>query len=126
MANDKTKSVAPHAKPRSEVESLQAALLQVAGQGDAYRPTESQVDKILALREKGMDYTYKENTQISPRLKAQIGIFVFVVVVLLIILAGVLYFAKDYFGEVLSGIIGLLTGGLGGYGLASSKRGEDS
>lgn len=51
-------------------EAVQANLLQIFGDGGStYKPTEAQVDRILALQEKGMDYTHDERTSVSPRQK---------------------------------------------------------
>lgn len=46
-------------KPQVMTEAFQAQMLQIFGDGgSAYKPTEKQVDKMLALEEKGMDYTH--------------------------------------------------------------------
>lgn len=49
-------------------EQFQAHMLQMFGDAsNTYKPTESQVDKILALQEKGMDYTHAERTKLLPQ-----------------------------------------------------------
>ena len=104
-------------------EAVTAQMLQIFGdQGGRYKPTEAQVDKILALNEKGMDYTHKERTSFSPTQKIEVGVFVSVVIALVAILWIVVSKAPDYLGETITGIIGFLTCGFGGYSFAKTRN----
>lgn len=67
--------------PDSGVLSEHVALrMMQIGSGQSYTPTSEQVDKILSLQEKGMDYTHSERIQFLP---SQIFRFIsFIVIVL--------------------------------------------
>lgn len=101
-------------------ENATAHMMQIFGsQAQQYMPTQAQVDKILALQEKGMDYTHKERTEYSPKQKTELTMFIIVLFVMLIIFILSLFFAKEYLGEIISGTVGFLAGGAGGYGVAT-------
>lgn len=108
-------------------ETVTAHLLQIFGnQSQQYTPTQSQVDKILELQEKGMDYTHDERTHFSPKQWMNLGVLFITVSALLLVFLSCLFFAKEYLGEVVSGIVGLLAGSFGGYGLGSRPRVKSS
>ncbi len=46
-------------------ETVLAQMLSIAGGQHQYVPTQAQVDKLLSLQEKGMEYTHDERTRIS-------------------------------------------------------------
>jgi len=103
-------------------ENVTAHMMQIFGnQAQQYVPTQAQVDKILGLQEKGMDYTHEERTKYSPKQKTELTIFIIVLFVMLIIFILSLFFAKDYIGEVIYGAVGFLAGSAGGYGYGRSK-----
>lgn len=121
LTNDSDDSKIPEKPIIDEV--VTAHMLRIFGdQKQQYVPTQSQVDKILALQEKGMDYTHKERTNSSPKQKIELIIFIVIIIVILIIFSLSLFFAKEYLGEIISGIAGFLAGGAGGYGFAKSKN----
>lgn len=107
-------------------ENVTAHMMQIFGNSSQqYIPTQTQVDKILELQEKGMDYTHKERMQdkehFSPREKKDLIMSIFIVGVLLVILILSMIFAEQYVGEVMIGTLGFLVGGAGGYGIGRSK-----
>lgn len=103
-------------------ENVTAQILQIFGnQSNQYVPTQAQVDKILDLQEKGMDYTHEERKNFSPKQKMEITFFLSAVVILVVVFVLCLFFAKEYVGEIVSGLIGFIAGGAGGYGIAKSK-----
>ncbi len=107
-------------------ETVTAHLLQIFGnQGQQYVPTQAQVDKIIGLQEKGMDYTHKERTNFSPKQKIEVGVFAGVMVVLVGMFIFSVYKVPEYSGEIISGLIGLISGGIGGYGYGSKKKGKE-
>lgn len=102
-------------------ETVTAHMMQVFGeQNKQYIPTQAQVDKILALQEKGMDYTHKERTTWSPKQTIELIVFAIIIITLIGIFTLTLFYAKEYLGEVISGMVGLLAGGAGGYGYGRS------
>lgn len=104
-------------------ETVTAHLLQIFGnQSQQYVPTQAQVDKIIGLQEKGMDYTHQERTCFSPKQKIETGVFVLVVFLMVGMFVFSVYKAPQYTGEILAGIIGFFGGGLSGYGYANSKK----
>lgn len=104
-------------------ETVTSHMLRIFGnQAGQYVPTQSQVDKILALQEKGMDYTHHERTNSSPKQKAELIMFMTIIGVMVIIFILSLFFAKEYLSEIISGTAGFLAGGAGGYGFAKSKN----
>ncbi len=108
-------------------EKVTAHIMQIFGnQAQQYVPTQGQVDKILELQEKGMDYTHEERKNFSPKQKIELIIFIAVIVVVFFIFVLALFFAKEYLGEIISGAVGFIAGGAGGYGFASkSKKSND-
>jgi hypothetical protein len=106
-------------------EEMGMQIMRYFGPQNQYQPTQAQVDKILALQEKGMDYTHKERTKISPKQVTGLIVLGIGVVVLLAIYFSCLFYAKEFLGEVIAGIVGLLTGGLGGYGIGKSMDKKD-
>lgn len=104
-------------------ETVTAHMMQIFGnQSQQYMPTQAQVDKILDLQEKGMDYTHEERTKFSPIQKTDLIVIIVVIITFLIIFALSVFYAKEYVGEIIAGMIGVLTGGLGGYGMGRSKK----
>ena len=77
-------------------ETVTAHLLQIFGnQSQQYTPTQSQVDKILELQEKGMDYTHDERTHFSPKQWMNLGVLFITVSALLLVFLSCLFFAKE-------------------------------
>lgn len=128
MPNDNETQLVDHTEKAKNTgplidENVTAHMMQIFGSpAQQYVPTQAQVDKILALQEKGMDYTHEERTMCSPIQKIEFTVFLVVVLVLLIIFVLSLFFAREYLGEIISGIVGLFAGGAGGYGYAKSKK----
>lgn len=102
-------------------ETFMAHVMQIMGSNGSYKPTERQIDKILELQEKGMDYTYKERTNFSPALITEIGLILLIVLTFFGLLFFVKQAAPEYLGETITGFIGVLAGGLGGYGYGKVK-----
>ncbi|MCK4635333.1 MAG: hypothetical protein KAT32_00565 [Candidatus Moranbacteria bacterium] len=108
-------------------ETVTAHMMQIFGnQSQQYMPTQSQVDKVLDLQAKGMEYTHEERTKFSPIQKTELTVIIVVIITFLIIFTLSIFFAKEYVGEIIYGMIGILTGGLGGYGLGRSKKDDDN
>jgi uncharacterized membrane protein len=105
-------------------EAFQATMMQLFGEQDTYRPTPKQVDKMLALEEKGMDYMHKERTMWQPRQIAELVSFVLILLFVVVLIWIILDKAPQYTGEVISVIVGLVGGGLGGYGYGAKKSGS--
>jgi len=104
-------------------ETVTAHMARIIGnQSSQYIPTQAQVDKILSLQEKGMDYTHEERTVCSPKQKIQLTMFMVIIIVLIIIFTLSLFYAKEYLGEIISGTVGILAGGIGGYGIAGRYK----
>ena len=125
--NQITKSENGENRPDRPInENVTAHMMQIFGnQTQQYVPTQAQVDKILDLQEKGMDYTHKERTKFSPRQITELTMFVAVILILLAVFVLSLFFAKEYLGEIISGAVGFLAGGAGGYGFAHSKKSDN-
>ena len=124
--NEGTTAAAPSSletanTPSHLTEEMAMQVMRVFGPQNQYEPTQAQVDKILALQEKGMDYTHEERMKISPKQKIEIGILIFGSIILCGVFVLCLLFAKEYLGQLVSGIVGLITGSFGGYGLGKSK-----
>jgi len=102
-------------------ETVQAHMLQIMGQ-QQYIPTQSQVDKILAIQEKGMDYTHQERCQNSPHQKIIFISFIMAIITLLVIFTLTLFFAKEYLSQVVSGVFGILAGSGIGYGYGKHSK----
>jgi hypothetical protein len=103
---------------------VEARMLQIMGQ-QQYVPTSAQVDKILELQEKGMDYTHDERTRVSPQQKLAFSAFVIVAVILVAVFVLTLFFAKEYISQVISAVLGLVAGGAGGYGIGKSRSNKN-
>jgi len=106
-------------------EEMGIQMMRLFGSQNQYQPTQAQVDKILALQEKGMDYTHQERTKISPKQLSGLIVLGVAVAVLLAIFFSCLFWAKELLGEVVAGMVGLLTGGIGGYGIGKSTEKKD-
>jgi uncharacterized ion transporter superfamily protein YfcC len=109
-------------------ETVSAHIMQMFGNSQQYQPTQAQVDKILSLQEKGMDYTHEERTCFSPKQKIELAIFVCSIIVLVLVFLHTLWYAKEYLGEVIASIVGFLAGGSAGFAYAktgSKKRDEN-
>ena len=107
-------------------EAMQAGMMQIFGEQEPYKPTKSQIDKILSLQEKGMDYTHKERTMWQPKQVMSLIVFVIVIIAILGLVALTAWLAKEYIGQVITGAIAFVAGGAGGYGFANRKqRSED-
>lgn len=106
-------------------EAMQAGMLQIFGDQEPYKPTKAQVDKMLALQEKGMDYTHKERTMWQPRQVSNLIVFSIIVFALLGIIALTAWLAKEYIGQVITGTVAFLAGGAGGYGFANRHKQSD-
>lgn len=104
-------------------EQVTAHLLQIFGNPgqQQYVPTQAQVDKILSLQEKGMDYTHEERIKFSSKQKLELSFFGITVLVLVIVFLLTLFFAKDYLREVITGILSFVAGGAGGYGIGKAN-----
>lgn len=121
--SDKTPTTSD-ASPASEApqmnESMVANIMQMT-LGRQYIPTSEQVDKLLALQEKGMDYTHKERTSYLPSQVLEFWAFFVIIAILALIFTLTILLAPQYLEQVASGIIGLIGGGLGGYGYGVKK-----
>jgi hypothetical protein len=107
-------------------EQFQGQLLQLFGdQGNAYKPTEAQVDKMLSLQEKGMDYTHTERTKILPAQWMRVIVTVIGVLGFVGLIWVTAVYAKEHLEKVITGAIGFLAGGASGYGLARSKTSNE-
>lgn len=126
--NHKTQVVSPSGQKEESTgtlidETVTAHLLHIFGnQSQQYSPTQLQVDKILELQEKGMDYTHDERTHFSPKQWMNLGVLLITVLALLFVFVLSLFFAKEYLGEIVSGLVGLLAGSFGGYGMGSRSK----
>jgi hypothetical protein len=109
-------------------ESFMAHAMQIMN-ANQYTPTQAQVDKMLALQEKGMDYTHNERIHFSPALISALSVFGFLIIVLVGLFVFCVFYAPQYASQIISLAIGLATGGLGGYGYGSTrgkkKNGDD-
>lgn len=103
-------------------EQFQGQLLQLFGeQGNAYKPTEAQVDKMLALQEKGMDYTHTERTKILPAQWMSIIITLAIILGFVGLIWVTAVYANQHLEKVITGAVSFLAGGAGGYGIARAK-----
>ena len=98
-----------------------AAMLQITT-GRAASPTPGQVEKMLGLFEKNMDYQHKENMAFLPKDILTVGCYVLALLILLSIFILCVFFAKEYLGEIVSGFLGLAAGGGLGYGFGMRKN----
>ncbi|MFH1620739.1 MAG: hypothetical protein ABIB04_01500 [Patescibacteria group bacterium] len=129
--NEENEEVIPASatKPQSSqqgiTDEVAMHVMRIFGNQNQYEPTQAQVDKILSLQEKGMDYTHEERTRVSPKQKLEVTVLIVGAILLLIVFILCLFSAKEYLGEVVSGIVGLLAGSFGGYGFGKSKTKKD-
>lgn len=122
--NEQENGVVQNGQPPVQNETVTAHLMQIMG-ANRYRPTEAQVDKMLALQEKGMDYTYNERTKFNAPL-----IYNLIIILIIIVSAGAAFVftaikIPQYLDVVIAGLISFLTGGAGGYGLGRSQSRKD-
>ncbi len=115
LSEDKSKS-------SQNSNSFNVLVSQAMGSLDAYKPTKEQVDKMLSLEEKSMDYTLKDRSRAFEQLKfeSRNEMIYFFSAVLLIL--GIMVFQPNYTSQAIS----LLFGGLGGYGFASQKQNKSN
>lgn len=118
---EETENTALEQQEEHGVESTVMQALQVIT-GNQYNPSSAQVDRFLDLQEKGMDYTHKDNHTFLPKDILEAGKFVFVVMVIVGVLVFSTFYAKEYLGEIISGIFGLLAGGGVGFSIGSSRQ----
>jgi hypothetical protein len=97
-------------------------ILRIFNAQNQYEPTQAQVDKILLIQEKGLDYAHQERMRVSPKQKIELVLFLAGLFVLVLIFVLCLLYAKEYLGEIVSGIVGLVAGVLGGYGYGKSQQ----
>jgi len=122
MPENSTAAVeAEETRPTEINQNVVAQMLQLTT-GRQYTPTSDQVDKIIALHEKGMDYTHKDNHTFLPKDILRYGAFAFVLLIVVGIFIFSAFYAKEYLGEIVSAILGLMAGGVSGYGLGSTKK----
>lgn len=101
-------------------ETVTAHLMQIMG-NNRYKPTESQVDKMLALQEKGMDYSFQERTKFTAPIVSKL-----VIIVIGFVFVGGLFvytatYLPEYIDVVLAALISFGTGSVGGYGFGTRK-----
>jgi len=105
-------------------ERVMAQLLQISNGSKPYTPTNAQVDKMLALHEKGMEYTHKERTTYLPKDIMHMTTYLFTALLVVAVFVFSVFYAKEYLGEIISATLGLVLGGVGGYGYGTSKNKE--
>jgi uncharacterized membrane protein (DUF106 family) len=105
-------------------QAFQAGMMQIFGEQDTYKPTKSQVDKMLALQEKGMDYTHKERTMWRPQQLAQLIAFIITLIFFIVLIWLILTKAPQYTGEVVTAVVSLIGGGGVGFGIGYRKGRE--
>jgi hypothetical protein len=91
---------------------------QAMGNPNAYKPTKEQVDKILALDEKTIDYVREDKKEAHSkyRLDSQKEIFYFITIIGILLI--IIIFKSEYTSQALS----VLLGGIGGYGFRGQKE----
>ena len=101
-------------------ERVVAQMLEIST-GKQYIPTPGQIDRMLSLYEKDMDYTHEENKTYLP--KDILGFITFLVIIAVVLAVFIFsaFYAKEYLGEIVSAILGLVAGGAGGYSYGMSK-----
>jgi hypothetical protein len=104
----------------TQEQHFMATAMQIMN-ANSYTPTQAQVDKMLALQEKSMDYVHHERTHFSPKLISTLLILVGIAIVFVGIFVFCVFYAPQYASQIISGFLGLVTGGVGGYGLGSKK-----
>jgi hypothetical protein len=107
--------------PKMGMETMALQAMQIIT-GNQYNPTTEQVDKMLALQEKSMDYAHKDIHTFLPKDILEIGKFIFVILVGVGLFVFATYEAEEYLSEIASALLGLLAGGGIGYGYGSKKR----
>jgi hypothetical protein len=99
-------------------ENLRVMMAQFMSQNDiGYQPTKRQFDRIIDIREKAMDYTHKERTQVSPKYKTDsiLKFFFFIGAIVTVL------FISERRPEYLDAVITAFLGFIGGYGYAKQK-----
>ena len=107
--------------PQMGVETVAMQVMQIMS-GNQYNPTNAQVDKMLALQEKSMDYTHKDTHTFLPKDILEISKFAFVILVGVGLFVFATYKAPQYLGQIASALLGLIAGGGIGYGYGSRKK----
>jgi len=110
-----------HDNPDLGIETMAMQAMQIIT-GNQYNPTTEQVDKMLALQEKSMDYTHKDTHTFLPKDILEVGKFVFVILIGVGLFVFATFKAEEYLGEIASALLGLLAGGGIGYGYGAKKR----
>jgi hypothetical protein len=105
----------PQAQPSPTFSLL---IQQAMGNPNAYKPTKEQVDKILALDEKTIDYTREDKKDAFSKYKIENKKEIFYFITVLGVLALVVIFKPEYSSQALSALLG----GLGGYGFRNQKE----
>jgi hypothetical protein len=121
----KNASIKSHEPPGNHSQETLSVLLAQASGGNSYQPTEKQVDKLLELREKSMDYISKERTSLLPKDVLKFLTLIAFLIALLVIFIFVILKTPEYTETVLVGIIGFIGGGVGGYGIGSKNSNTD-
>lgn len=104
-----------------DLEKFQALMMQAHQVDESYKPTERQWDKILDLREKAMDYTFQERTKLHPKDLLKTFVLVFLVICLLGIFTVILWKVPEYTDIVVTALVSVIGGALGGYGVGKSS-----
>lgn len=105
-------------------ETFMAHAMQIMS-ANSYTPTQAQVDKMLSLQEKGMDYTHRERTHFSPQLISSLIVFGALIFVLIGLFVFCVFFAPEYASQIITGALGVITGAFGGYGYGVRSRKEN-
>jgi len=106
-------------------DSVMAHFMQIAGT-QSYQPTQAQVDKMLEMQEKGMDYTFKERNTFTAERITRLVVFFAVLLTFIGVFVFATYKVPQYLGEIISGMVGFLTGGVGGYGYAQTRKSKST
>ncbi len=107
--------------PQVASESFMAHAMQIMS-SNQYNPTQAQVDKMLTLQEKGMDYTHSERTHFSPQLISTLIVLGGLALIIVGLFVFCVFYAPQYASMIISGAVGLLTGGAGGYGYGTRNK----
>ena len=118
--NSDPSSLQPEETPVAN-ETVVAQMLQMTV-GKQYQPTQQQVDKFLSLQEKGMDYTHEERTKFLPSQLIDSGKFLVIAILVVGVFMFSAFWAKEYLGQIISGLFGLFAGGGIGYSLGIKKN----
>lgn len=106
------------AQPVSETFIAHAMQLMTA---NSYTPTQAQVDKMLSLQEKGMDYTHNERIHFSPQLISTLIVFAVLAAIIVGLFVFCVFFAPQYASQIITAAVSLATGAFGGYSYGTSK-----